>query len=101
MNPNDVMPPDQSDVTHRDLWVAITSLSGKVDSILSLMAERKEEVLSIKRDLDALFSRQRTLEARMAQVVILGAVAALLVPVVGQWLQVRLEPAATHEERQK
>ena len=83
------MPPEP-DVTHRDLWVAITNLSGKVDSILQLMAERKEEVNRITKDLDALFSRQRALENRMAQVVVLGALMALLIPVVGNWMELRL-----------
>lgn len=68
------------DVTHRDLWVALTTLSGKVDSILSLMAERKEEVMRLTRDLDALFSRQRALETRLAQIVGVGLVMAILIP---------------------
>ena len=73
--------PDSNDVTHRDLWVAITTLGGKVDSILSLMAERKEEVSRLTRDLDALFSRQRLLEARLAQIVGVGLVLTVLIPV--------------------
>jgi len=92
------MPPE-ADVTHRDLWVAITNLSGKVDSILQLMAERKEEVNRITKDLDALFSRQRNLENRMAQVVVIGALAAILIPVVGQALSLRIAiPAAIERQ---
>lgn len=72
--------PQEHDVTHRDLWVALTTLSGKVDSILNLMAERKEEVMRLTRDLDALFSRQRVLETRLAQIAGMGLVLAILIP---------------------
>ena len=94
------MPPE--DVSHRDIYVRLAELGAKIDSILQLMAERKEEVARLSKDLDALFSRQRTLENRMAQVVIIGAVAALLVPVFGNWMQLRLAiPAAIEREAGK
>jgi hypothetical protein len=82
------MPPE--DVSHRDIYVRLAELGAKIDSILQLMAERKEEVARITKDLDALFSRQRTLENRMAQVVIVGALAAILIPVLGQALELKL-----------
>jgi hypothetical protein len=91
------MPPE--DVSHRDLYVRLAELGAKIDSILALMAERKEEVARIGRDLDALFSRQRTLENRMAQVVIIGALAAILIPVIGQALSFRVAiPAIERQE---
>ena len=90
----------EHDVTHRDLWVAITNLSGKVDSILSLMAERKEEVMRITRDLDALFSRQRVLEARLAQIVGVGLVLAVLIPAAATIAPMVIDHHATQQERQ-
>ena len=90
----------EHDVTHRDLWVAITNLSGKVDSILSLMAERKEEVMRITRDLDALFSRQRVLEARLAQIVGVGLVLAVLIPAAATIAPMIADHHATQQERQ-
>ena len=96
----DSMPPE--DVSHRDIYVRLAELGAKMDSILQLMAERKEEVIRITKDLDALFSRQRNLENRMAQVVVIGAVAALLIPVLGQWFQLKLSvPAAIEREAGK
>lgn len=81
------MPPE--DVSHRDIYVRLAELGAKVDSILQLMAERKEDVARITRDLDQLFTRQRVLENRMAQVAILGIVAAVLIPAVATMLDLR------------
>jgi len=92
------MPPE--DVSHRDIYVRLAELGAKIDSILALMAERKEEVARITKDLDALFSRQRTLETRMAQVVIVGALAAVLIPVLGQALEFKLLVPTAIEQRQ-
>jgi hypothetical protein len=91
------MPPEH-DVTHRDLWVKLAELSGKFDSMLTLMSERKEVVDRLTKDLNVLFGRQRTLENRMAQVAIIGAVAALLVPVFGNWMQLRLTVPVEHQQ---
>jgi hypothetical protein len=77
---NRSVPPE--DISHRDIYVRLAELGAKVDSILALMAERKEDVARISKELDALFTRQRALENRMAQVVVLGAVAAVLIPAV-------------------
>lgn len=93
------MPPE--DVSHRDIYVRLAELGAKIDSILQLMAERKEEVARITKDLDALFSRQRSLENRMGQVVIIGALLGLLIPVVGQALQLKLSVPIERQEVRK
>jgi len=75
------MPPtDEHDYTHKDIWVAITKLTGKIDNGLAIMAERKEGLAKVTKDVDALFSRQRQLETQMAQVRLVGGLAVLLMP---------------------
>ena len=93
------MPPE--DVSHRDIYVGLAQLSEKVNSVLLLMVERKEEVARINKDLNGLFDRQRTLENRMAQVVILGGVVALLLPIVGSWVTLKLVIPIAVEQRQE
>ena len=93
------MPPE--DVSHRDIYVSLAQLSEKVNSVLLLMVERKEEVARINKDLNGLFDRQRTLENRMAQVVILGSVVALLLPIVGSWVTLKLVIPIAVEQRQE
>jgi hypothetical protein len=93
------MPPE--DVSHRDIYVSLAQLSEKVNSVLLLMVERKEEVARINKDLNGLFDRQRTLENRMAQVVILGGVVALLLPIVGSWVTLKLVIPIAVEQRQE
>lgn len=93
------MPPE--DVSHRDIYVSLAQLSEKVNSVLLLMVERKEEVARINKDLNGLFDRQRTLENRMAQVVILGVVVALLLPIVGSWVTLKLVIPIAVEQRQE
>jgi hypothetical protein len=91
------MPPE--DVSHRDIYVRLAELGAKIDNILSIMAERKEDVARITKDLDALFTRQRTLETRLAQIAGVGLMLALLMPVVATMLQIRLTvPAAIERE---
>jgi len=91
------MPPD--DVSHRDIYVRLAELGGKIDSLLGMVAERKEDVARLTKDLDALFQRQRVLETRMAQVIIIGALIAILIPVLGSAMHIRLQiPAVTTEE---
>jgi len=91
------MPPD--DVSHRDIYVRLAELGGKIDSLLGMVAERKEDVVRLTKDLDALFARQRILETRMAQVIIIGALIAILIPVLGSAMHIRLQiPAVTTEE---
>jgi len=71
------MPPEQ-DYTHLDLWVAITKLSEKADSVLN-------QVVRMDRTLegdDGVFTRLRKLESQMAQVRLVGGLAALLMPFV-------------------
>jgi hypothetical protein len=82
------MPPE--DVSHRDIYVRLAELGAKIDSILAIMAERKEDVARITKDLDALFSRQRSLEARLAQIAGIGLVLAVLAPVAATMLPLRL-----------
>jgi hypothetical protein len=93
------MPPE--DVSHRDIYVSLAQLSEKVNSVLLLMVERKEEVARINKDLNGLFDRQRTLENRMAQVVILGGVVALLLPIIGSWVTLKLVIPIAVEQRQE
>ena len=93
------MPPE--DVSHRDIYVGLAQLSEKVNSVLLLMVERKEEVARINKDLNGLFNRQRTLENRMAQVVILGGVVALLLPIFGSWVTLKLVIPIAVEQRQE
>jgi hypothetical protein len=82
------MPPE--DVSHRDIYVRLAELGAKIDSILAIMAERKEDVARITKDLDALFTRQRTLETRLAQIAGVGLVLAVLVPALASMMQLRL-----------
>jgi hypothetical protein len=82
------MPPE--DVSHRDIYVRLAELGAKIDSILAIMAERKEDVARITKDLDALFTRQRTLETRLAQIAGVGLVLAVLMPVVATMVPLRL-----------
>lgn len=89
------------DVSHRDIYVSLAQLSEKVNSVLLLMVERKEEVARINKDLNGLFDRQRTLENRMAQVVILGSVVALLLPIVGSWVTLKLVIPIAVEQQQE
>jgi hypothetical protein len=70
--------------------VRLAELGAKIDSILAIMAERKEDVARITKDLDALFTRQRTLETRLAQIAGVGLVLAVLMPVVATMVPLRL-----------
>jgi hypothetical protein len=88
------------DVSHREIYVRLAELGAKIDSILAIMAERKEDMVRINKDLDSLLVRQRALESRMAQVVILGAVLAMLLPVVGSWITLRLVIPVAIEQRE-
>ena len=91
------MPPE--DVSHRQIWVQLTELAGKIDGIHSLLTERKEDHLRIRRDVDGLFDRVRRVESRLAQVVILGVVLGILSQAFGQALQFRLlVPAAIERQ---
>jgi len=86
--PVPAMPPE--DVSHRDIYVRLAELGAKIDNILSIMAERKEDVARITKDLDALFSRQRTLESRLAQIAGIGLVLAIGIPALATMFQLRL-----------
>jgi hypothetical protein len=88
------------DVSHREIYVRLAELGAKIDSILAIMAERKEDMVRINGDLNSLLVRQRALESRMAQVVILGAVLALLLPIVGSWITLRLVIPVAIEQRE-
>ena len=69
-----------NDVTHRDLWVQLTEVRGAVDKIHALLIERKEDVERLRKDVDQLFTRQRLLESRLAQIAGIGLALAVLVP---------------------
>jgi len=71
------MPPEH-EYTHTDLWIAITNLSGKIDSVL-------KEVSRMDRTLegdDGVITRLRKLESQMAQARLIGGLAVLLMPFV-------------------
>jgi len=74
------MPPDH-DVTHRDLWVKLTELSGKLDTMAAIMIERKEELSSLREDVSELYRRQGRTDNRLAQVVVLGLLLWGLLPI--------------------
>jgi len=98
--PTSAMPPE--DVSHRDIYVRLAELGAKIDSILAIMAERKEDVARITKDLDALFTRQRQLETRLAQIAGIGLVLAVGIPALATMLQIRLSvPAAIEREAGK
>lgn len=44
------MPPEH-DVTHRDLWVKLAELGGKLDTMAAMMADRKEDIGRITKTL--------------------------------------------------
>jgi hypothetical protein len=88
------------DVSHREIYVRLAELGAKIDSILAIMAERKEDMVRINGDLNGLLVRQRAIESRMAQVVILGSVLALLLPIVGSWITLRLVIPVAIEHQQ-
>ena len=90
------MPPE--DVSHRDIYVRLAELGAKIDSILAIMAERKEDVARITKDLDALFTRQRTLETRLAQIAGVGLVLAVLMPALASMVPLRLATPSQIEQ---
>ena len=67
------------DVTHRDLWIAVTDLSGSVKGIHQLLLERKEVVDKLEKDVNSLFNRQRSVEGRLGKIAGIGIVGALLI----------------------
>jgi hypothetical protein len=91
------MPPE--DVSHRDIYVSLAELGAKIDLILAIMAERKEDVARITKDMEALFLRQRNLESRMAQLAGIGLVLAIGIPALATMFQFKLSvPAAIERE---
>lgn len=95
-DPPPPMPPE--DVSHRDIYVRLAELGAKIDNILSIMAERKEDVARITKDLDALFSRQRALESRLAQIAGIGLVLAVGIPAFATMFQLRLTIPVEHQQ---
>ena len=95
------MPPTDEHYSHKDIWVAITELTGRIDNGLAIMAERKEGVAKITKDVDALFSRQRQLETRLAQIAGIGLVLTFGIPVLATILQLRLVIPAAIEQQDK
>jgi hypothetical protein len=72
------MPTEEHDYTHRDIWVALTGLTGRIDNLLEGVG-RMERHLEGE---DGLFARQHKLETQMAQVRLLGGLAVVLMPFV-------------------
>lgn len=93
------MMPPTDDVSHRDIYVRLAELGAKIDSIIGLMAERKEDVQRLTKDLDALFSRQRVLEAKLAQIIGIGLVLAVLVPAVATVAPAVMDHATREQQR--
>ena len=94
--PLSAMPPD--DVSHREIYVRLAELGAKIDTVLAIMAERKEDVARITRDIDALFSRQRALESRLAQIAGIGLVLAVGIPALATMFQLRLAVPVEHQQ---
>jgi uncharacterized membrane protein len=90
------MPPE--DVSHREIYVRLAELGAKIDSILAIMAERNQHVARITKDLDALFSRQRALESRLAQIAGIGLVLAVGIPALATMFQIRLAVPVEHQQ---
>jgi hypothetical protein len=85
------MPPTETkEVSHLDIWVSLTRLDEKVGTLIGIIGERKSDIEKLSKDLDALFTRQRRIELRMGQVVIIGALIALLIPVIGGAMHLRI-----------
>lgn len=70
----------EHDVTHRDLWVKLAELGGKIDTMATMMADRKEDISRITKDLDHLFNRQRLMESKLAQIWMIGLVLTIVIP---------------------
>ena len=70
------MQTEEHDYTHRDIWVALTGLTGRIDNLLEGVG-RMERHLEGE---DGLFARQHKLETQMAQVRLVGGLAVLLMP---------------------
>jgi hypothetical protein len=99
-SPHSPMPATEPDFTHRELWIAITGLSGRIDALLLSVSEREKDVDKVTRDVDTAFKRMRTLEERMVQVRLIGALVVLLMPFITTMIQLRLH-IPTSVERQE
>jgi hypothetical protein len=89
----------EHDYTHRDLWVAITGLSGKIDALLQEVA-RMDRTLEGE---DGVFTRLRNLESQMAQARLVGGLAVVLTPfvttLVTEFVDYKLTTPAAIERR--
>lgn len=103
------MPPEEK-LTHTDIWMAITSLIEQVKFLNETMRNRDDSVVSIKRDVDKLYDRVRDVESQKEQVksitdlekrlrsveglrsqmILLGALAIFLIPILNSWMGPRL-----------
>lgn len=89
----------EPDFTHRELWIAITGLSGRIDALLLSLSEREKDVDRVTGDVDKAFKRVRILEERMVQVRLIGALVVLLMPFITTLVQVRLNiPSAIEQD---
>lgn len=77
-------------MTHRDLWVKLAELGGKLDTMAAMMVERKEEVSGLRVDVTELFRRQGRTDSRMAQIVMLGLVITFTLPIAATFMAARL-----------
>ena len=99
------MPTEEHDYTHRDIWVALTGLTGRIDNLLEGFSRMDRK---LEGD-DGLFARQRTLEAQMAQVRLVGGLAVLLMPfattvvlaIGSHFLQARSPVSSAIEQQEK
>ncbi len=77
-------------MSHLDLMVQVVQLTGKVDAIYQLLAEREKGADQTRKDVDVLFERVRKLDNLRAQVVIVGLIFTILFPVISTALQFKL-----------
>ncbi len=88
--PTAPVPPQQPEVSHLDLMMQVVQLTGKVDAIYQLLAEREKGADQTRKDVDVLFERVRKLDNLRAQVVIVGLIFTILFPVISTALQFKL-----------
>ena len=94
------MPATEPDFTHRELWIAITGLSGRIDALLLSVSEREKDVDKVTRDVDTAFKRMRALEEHMVQARLIGLLAVLLMPFVTTMIQDKMNSPAPIERQE-
>ena len=83
------MPPEES-VTHHQLWIAITELSGEIKTLTTLMAVRDENAVKIREDVNSLYERVRQVENLKGQVIAIATLMLALGTALNSWITPRL-----------